>query len=77
MNADTPQALLYSVYVTQGAVVLYLDKGADYVSGRFVCSQPNYQMACDFALALSAQKGFPLINLVTKHYASQRALLGT
>jgi len=66
MNTHISQAVLYSVYVAEGAVVLYLDKGSDYVSGRFVCSQPNYQTAYDFASTLADQKGFPLLNLVVE-----------
>ncbi|MBD1863047.1 MULTISPECIES: hypothetical protein [Trichocoleus] len=62
MSANTAQNVLYSIYVDQGAVVLYLDNELDYRPGRFVSSQADYQIAYGFALQLATQKGLTLIN---------------
>ena len=66
MITNTAQNALYSVYVYQSAVVLYLDNGATYDTGRFVSSQRDYQMACEFALELANQKGLPFIDQVAE-----------
>ncbi|MEP0873754.1 hypothetical protein NDA01_29015 [Trichocoleus desertorum AS-A10] len=66
MSTQTTQGVLYSIYVEQSAVVLYLDNGLDYRPGRFISSQSDYQMAYDFALQLASQKGLTLINQVAE-----------
>ncbi|MBD2096369.1 hypothetical protein H6F90_14595 [Trichocoleus sp. FACHB-591] len=58
------QVVLYSIYIEQSAVVLYLDNESDYGTGRFVSSQADYQVAYNFALELAQQKGLKLINYV-------------
>ncbi|MBD2094293.1 hypothetical protein H6F90_03910 [Trichocoleus sp. FACHB-591] len=64
MSPQTTQVVLYSIYVEQSAVVLYLDNGSDYRPGRFVSSQADYPVAYAFALELAQQKGLKLINYV-------------
>ncbi|MBD1865544.1 MULTISPECIES: hypothetical protein [Trichocoleus] len=66
MSNKTTQVVLYSIYVEQSAVVLYLDNGMDYRPGRFISNQSDYQMAYEFALQLASQKGLTLINQVAE-----------
>ncbi|MBD1864147.1 MULTISPECIES: hypothetical protein [Trichocoleus] len=66
MSTKTTQVALYSIYVEQSAVVLYLDNGLDDRRGRFLSSQADYQMAYEFALQLASQKGLTLINQVAE-----------
>lgn len=66
MSANTTQDALYSIYVYQSAVVLYLNDESTYGAGRFVSSQLDYKLACDFALELANQKGLPFINQVAE-----------
>jgi len=62
MSANTAQNALYSIYIDQSAVVLYLDDGSGYGTGRFVSSQSDYGIAYDFALELARQKGLSFID---------------
>jgi hypothetical protein len=62
MSANTAQNALYTIHIDQSAVVLYLDDGSSYGTGRFVSTQSDYQIAYDFALELAQQKGLPLID---------------
>jgi hypothetical protein len=64
MSANTAQDALYTTYIDQSAVVLYLDDGSGYGTGRFVSSQADYQIAYGFALELAAQEGLTFINQV-------------
>ncbi|MBD2095918.1 hypothetical protein H6F90_12245 [Trichocoleus sp. FACHB-591] len=66
MSTKTTQVVLYSIYVEQSAIVLYLDNGLDYRPGRFISSQADYQMAYKYALQLASQKGLTLINQVAE-----------
>lgn len=64
MSTKTTQDTLYSIYVEQSAITLYLDNGLDYRPGQFISSQADYQMAYEIGLQLASQKGLTLINQV-------------
>lgn len=66
MSTKTTQDALYSIYIDQNAIWLFLDNGLDYRTGRFISSQADYQMAYSFALQLASQKGMTFVNQVAE-----------
>jgi hypothetical protein len=75
MTINTTEVPFYTIYTNRSAIVLYLENGLDYSTGRFISTQPNYQVACDIALELARQKGLTFINQVPEAHNQQRSPL--